>query len=108
MPLSTTVGSCGWGPKRTSHAYFLQRLAEYRLGHRELPHLTFGTGASKTLRLFPEEFPIGVDPIADRYVFTYLVTRRVPVDFRAFLVRHITMLKTAAPVDSAGARPATI
>ncbi len=64
-----------------------------RIERRELPRLTFGTGARQTLRLFPDKLPIGVDPIRDRYVFTYLVTRRVPVDFRAFLVRHITMLK---------------
>jgi hypothetical protein len=82
------------GSEADKSRYFLQRLAEYRLEHRELPHLAFGNGTSKTLRLFPDKFPIGVDPIADRYVFTYLVTRRVPVDFRAFLVRHLTMLKT--------------
>ena len=73
--------------------YFLQRLAEYRFERRELPHLTFGSGATKTLRLFPDKFPIGVDPIADRHVFTYLITRPAPVDFRAFLLRHFTMLK---------------
>jgi hypothetical protein len=73
--------------------YFLQRLAEYRFERRELPHLTFGSGASKTLRVFPDKFPIGVDPIGDRHVFTYLITRPAPVDFRAFLLRHFTMLK---------------
>jgi hypothetical protein len=65
--------------------YFLQRLAEYHFEGRELPHLTFGSGATKTLRLFPDKFPIGVDPIADRHVFTYLITRSAAVDFRAFL-----------------------
>jgi len=73
--------------------YFLLRLAEYRVERRDLPHLTFGSGATKTLRLFPDKFPIGVDPIGDRHVFTYLITRSAPVDFRAFLLRHFTMLK---------------
>jgi len=73
--------------------YFLLRLAEYRFERRDLPHLTFGSGASKTLRLFPDKFPIGVDPIGDRHVLTYLITRPAPVDFRAFLLRHFTMLK---------------
>jgi hypothetical protein len=73
--------------------YFLLRLAEYRFERSDLPHLTFGSGPSKTLRLFPDKFPIGVDPIGDRHVFTYLITRSSPVDFRAFLLRHFTMLK---------------
>ncbi len=54
--------------------YFLLRLAEYRFERRDLPHLMFRSGASKTLRLFPDKFPIGVDPIGDRHVFTYLIT----------------------------------
>lgn len=81
------------GTEPDKAGYFLQRLAEYRIEHRELPHLVFGTGARQTLRLFPDKLPIGIDPIGDRYVFTYLMTRRVPVDFRAFLTRHVTMLK---------------
>ena len=74
--------------------YFLLRLAEYRFEGRDLPHLTFGSGASKTLRLFPDKFPIGVDPIGDRHVSTYLIMRPAPVDFRAFLLRHFTMLQS--------------
>jgi hypothetical protein len=81
------------GTEPDKAGYFLQRLAEYRIELRELPHLVFGTGARQTRRLFPDKLPIGIDPIGDRYVFTYLVTRRVPVDFRAFLTRHVTMLK---------------
>jgi hypothetical protein len=73
--------------------YFLLRLADYRFERSDLPHLTFGSGPSKILRLFPDKFPIGVDPIDDRHVFTYLITRKAPVDFRAFLLRHFTMLK---------------
>ena len=76
------------GTEADKTQYFLQRLAEYRLEPRELPHLAFGSGARQTLRLFPDKLPIGIDPIRDRYVFTYLVTRASPTDFRTFLVRH--------------------
>lgn len=81
------------GTEADKSRYFLLRLAEYRVHHRELPHLAFGSGSNQTLRLFPDKLPIGVDPIGDRHVFTYLVTRRVPIDFRAFLERHVTVLK---------------
>jgi hypothetical protein len=81
------------GTETDKVGYFLQRLAEYRIERRELPHVVFGTGGRQTLRLFSEKLPIGIDPIGDRYVFTYLVTRRVPEDFRAFLTRHVTVLK---------------
>ena len=81
------------GTESDKARYFLQRLAEYRVEPRELPHLTFGSGARQTLRLFPDKLPIGIDPIGDRYVFTYLVTRASPTDFRAFLVRHFQLLR---------------
>ena len=55
---------------------FLQRLAEYRLEPRELSHLTFGSGPRQTLRLFPDKLPIGIEPIGDRYGFTYLAPQR--------------------------------
>lgn len=76
------------GTESDKSRYFLTRLAEYRFQPHELPHLTFGSGARQTLRLFPDKLPIGIDPIGDRYVFTYLVTRASPLDFRGFLVRH--------------------
>ena len=81
------------GTESDKARYFLQRLAEYRLEPRELPHLAFGSGARQTLRLFPDKLPVGIDPIGDRYVFTYLVTRASPTDFRAFLVRHFQLLR---------------
>ena len=81
------------GTESDKGRYFLQRLAEYRVEPRELPHLTFGSGARQTLRLFPDKLPIGIEPIGDRYVFTYLVTRASPTDFRAFLVRHFQLLR---------------
>src|SRR4029077_14781153 len=81
------------GTEADKSRYFFLRLAEYRVERGDLPHLTFGSGANKALRLFPAKFPIGVDPIGDRHVFTHLITRSAPVDFRAFLFRHVTMWK---------------
>jgi hypothetical protein len=66
-------------------------LVHHRLHRDELPHLTFGSGANTTVRYFPDKLPIGV--CADgSHVFTYLVNRAAPVDFRAFLYRHVDLL----------------
>jgi hypothetical protein len=56
------------------------------------PKLTFGKGRNKTVRYFPDKLPIGIAKADRRHVFLYLVTRRVPHDFRAFLVRHVDLL----------------
>ena len=61
---------------------------------RELPHLAFGEGATATLRLFPDKLPIGVDWVSSRYVFLYLMTRRQPMDFRMFLMRHLPLWRS--------------
>jgi hypothetical protein len=74
--------------------YFEDRLAQYRMTPRELPHLTFGSGPNQVLRPFPDKLPIGVDPPSDRYVFTYLVTRSSPQEFRSFLMRHYTLMRS--------------
>ncbi len=57
------------------------------------PQLRFGDGPAKTVRYFPDKLPIGVARQDRRHVFLYLVTQRVPSDFRAFLVRHADFLK---------------
>jgi len=74
--------------------YFEERLARYRITPRELPHLTFGSGPKQVLRPFADKLPIGVDPLSDRYVFTYLVTRSSPQEFRSFLMRHYTLMRS--------------
>jgi hypothetical protein len=68
-------------------------LLKSRVDRDELPHLTFGTSASKTVRYFPDKLPIGVDADGRTHVFTYLVNRDVPVDFRPFLHRHAPLLR---------------
>jgi hypothetical protein len=68
-------------------------LLKSRLSRDELPHLTFGTDAAKTVRYFPDRLPIGVDTDGQTHVFTYLVNRDVPVDFRPFLRRHSALFR---------------
>lgn len=77
------------GTSREKRLYFTEVDTQRRLDDVDLPHLRYGAGRDTVLRLFPDKLPIGTmtqDP--DSHVFTYLVTRRDPVDFRAFLQRH--------------------
>jgi hypothetical protein len=68
-------------------------LVHKQLRREELPHLTFGSGASTTVRYFPDKLPIGVDPDGRTHVFAYLITRALPIDFRPFLNRHAELLR---------------
>jgi hypothetical protein len=81
------------GTESDKARYFQERLAQYRMPPHELPHLAFGSGPSQVLRPFADKLPIGVDPLSDRYVFTYLVTRSSPQDFRSFLIRHYNLMR---------------
>ena len=68
-------------------------LLRTQLQRDELPHLTFGGGDHVTVRYFPDKLPIGVTDEGREHIFTYLVTRAAPVDFRAFLQRHAELLR---------------
>lgn len=68
-------------------------LLSSRLDRDDLPHLTFVGRAATTVRFFPDKLPIGVRPDGLSPVFTYLVNRATPVDFRAFLHRHVELLR---------------
>ena len=81
------------GTEADKARYFQERIAQYRVAPRELPHLAFGSGPEQTLRLFADKLPIGVDSLRDWYVFTYLVTRSSPQEFRSFLMRHFTLMR---------------
>jgi len=69
------------------------RLFHSRIDREELPHLTFGRADAKTTRYFPDKLPIGVHSDGGTYVFTYLVNRDLPVDFRPFLYRHAGLFR---------------
>lgn len=82
---------CWWlSPAEDKRTFFDVR--EIRLRDEEYPHIPFGAGRDKIIRCFPDKLPIGVDKEdTGRFVFLYLVTRRVPIDFRQFLIRHHTL-----------------
>ena len=65
-----------------------------RLSRSEFPHISFGVQPDQTVRYFAEKLPIGIDPDGRRHVFIYLVTRRLPIDFRVFLHRYGNLLRT--------------
>ncbi len=86
---------CWWLSPEADKRRFFGELRETGPRPEEYPHITFGLGPPKTVRCFPDKLPIGImrdDP--GRYVFLYLVTRPVPVDFRQFLQRHHDLLAT--------------
>lgn len=85
---------CSWlGTEQDKRTYFREAL-EKDLPDDWYPHLTFGVGAEKTTRFFPDKLPIGVPRNgARRHVFLYLVTHEVPLEFRVFLLRHADLLK---------------
>ena len=74
-----------------------EKLAHFTLTHRvprrDLPVLTFRAGDAETPRYFPDKLPVGVNQAKDSYVFLYLVTRDLPIDFRTFLERHAELLR---------------
>lgn len=59
-----------------------------RIDRGSLPSLTFTSGTKRTVRYFPDKLPVGIGTDTRTFVFLYLVTKPVPVDFRAFLERH--------------------
>ena len=60
----------------------------------DYPHIAFGAAPRKTIRCFPDKLPIGIEKDdTSRFVFLYLVNRRMPVDFRQFLIRHVDLFR---------------
>jgi hypothetical protein len=80
---------CWWlSPEVDKRAFFDARQdTDFR--PEEYPHIAFGSGPRRTVRCFPDKLPIGIErDDVRRFVFLYLVNRRIPVDFRQFLIRH--------------------
>lgn len=64
------------------------------LGPEDYPHIAFGAAARKTIRCFPDKLPIGIEKDdTSRFVFLYLVNRRIPLDFRQFVIRHADLFR---------------
>lgn len=80
------------GTEFDKRSYFLRRL-QGRVGLKEFPRLTFGTGTQVRHRYFPEKLPIGIERSETDHVLLYLVTSPTPMDFRLFLLRHAELLR---------------
>ena len=92
--LDAVIGSreLDWlATERDKVAHFA-RLFGTSVRKEELPHLTFGTPPGVTVRYFPDKLPIGIAEDG-RPLFTYLIKRASPVEFRSFLQRHAELLR---------------
>jgi hypothetical protein len=67
-------------------------LAITRIEQADLPHVTVGDGAARTVRYFPDRLPIGIH-LAGRGVVVYVVTDPWLDEFRVFLERHAALLR---------------
>ena len=84
---------CWWLSSEADKRTFFDVTQETGLRPDEYPHITFASGSHKTVRCFPDKLPVGIEKEdTSRFVFLYLVNRRIPMDFRQFLIRHHTLL----------------
>jgi hypothetical protein len=73
---------------------FFDQTQQTGLRPEDYPHLAFGAAPRKTIRCFPDKLPIGIEKDdTSRFVFLYPLNRRVPVDFRQFLIRHVELFR---------------
>ena len=73
---------------------FFDHTQQTGLRPEEYPHIALGAAPRKTIRCFPDKLPIGIEKDdTSRFVFLYLVNRRIPVDFRQFLIRHVDLFR---------------
>lgn len=60
----------------------------------DYPHIAFGSGRQRTIRCFPDKLPIGIEKDrTSQLLFVYPVNRRLPLDFRQYLLRHADLLR---------------
>lgn len=84
---------CWWLSPADDKWRFFCLKPDNHLRPEDYPHIAFGSGRQRIVRCFPDKLPIGIekdDP--SHLVFVYLVNRRLPVDFRQFLIRHADLL----------------
>jgi hypothetical protein len=96
MILDAVLGDrrCWWLSPADDKWKFFCLMRDNYLRPEDYPHIAFGSGRQQTVRCFPDKLPIGVEKDSTDYlVFLYLVNRRIPVDFRQFLIRHLALLR---------------
>jgi hypothetical protein len=83
-----------WLSPESDKRAFFDLTHQTGLGPEAYPHIAFGGGPAQTIRCFPDKVPIGIEKTdTSRFVFLYLVNRRVPLDFRQFLIRHAELFR---------------
>ena len=96
MILDAVLGDrhCWWlSPEDDKRRFFALKRDNY-LRPEDYPHIAFGSGRQRAIRCFPDKLPIGVEKgRAGHLILLYLVNRRMPVDFRQFLIRHAGLLR---------------
>ena len=96
MILDAVLGDrrCWWlSPADDKWRFFCLKRDNY-LRPEDYPHIAFGSGGQETIRWFPDKLPIGIEKDRTSHlVVVYLVNRRLPVDFRQFLLRHADLLR---------------
>jgi hypothetical protein len=96
MILDAVLGDrrCWWlSPADDKWRFFCLKRDNY-LRPEDYPHIAFGSGRQRTIRAFPDKLPIGIEKDrTEHLVFVYLVNRRLPVEFRQFLLRHADLLR---------------
>ena len=96
MILDAVLGDrhCWWLSPEADKRRFFGLMRDNYLRPEDYPHIAFGSGRQRVVRCFPDKLPIGIEKgNTDHLVFVYLVNRRVPVDFRQFLIRHAALLR---------------
>ena len=77
----------GTAEEKTTHLTTLLRIEA-----EDLPLVSVGEGDARTVRYFPDRFPIGIHP-AGRGVVVCVVTEPWLDEFRVFLLRHAALLR---------------
>ena len=77
--------------EREKVAHFTTTLGT-RFQRSDLPQIRFGVSPNTTTRYFPDKMPIGLAE-REQTIFTYLVRKPAPTDFRPFLQRHAELLR---------------
>jgi hypothetical protein len=84
--------SVGWlASEHEKRRYFMKWLGD-SLRDNEYPRLVFGELPNVTVRYFADKLPIGYDSDRYRHVFIYLALSPSPMNFRAFILRHLELL----------------
>ena len=96
MILDAVLGDrrCWWLSPECDKRVFFDLTQQTGLQPEDYPHIAFGAGRAEVIRCFPDKVPIGIQKgDTSQFVFLYLVNRRLPVDFRQFLIRHAELFR---------------